>query len=180
MTCWLIKVTAQVGLKRIALDTPNIKTFLHCAITWLFEEGIQPKSCYVDVAPFLGNKGNFYKLKVKRSLISAGELHLALRIVYGEYGVLNCRNWYSAGKNSVWVGLTSHSFTQLRHSPIWFTHQAENYSDFSSIFPFLQLDCFRKNGLIYLTGLCPCWEEFWISPIYSLWMNANQQSSSIE
>lgn len=44
VTCWLIKVTAQVGLKRIALDTPNIKTFLHCAITWLFEGGIQPKA----------------------------------------------------------------------------------------------------------------------------------------
>lgn len=35
-------------------------------------------------------------------------------------------------------------FIQLRHSLIWFTLQAENYSDFSSIFPFLQPEFFGK------------------------------------
>lgn len=46
--------------------------------------------------------------------------------------------------------------------------------------PFPSAGVFWKNGLIYLTGLCPCWEEFWISPINSLWMSINQQTSSVD
>lgn len=32
-----------------------------------------------------------------------------------------------------------------------------------------------KNGLTDPTGLCPCWEEFWINPVDSLWVNTNQR-----
>lgn len=105
---------------------------------------------------------------------------MALRIVHGEYGLLNCRNRYSAGKNSVWVATTSHSLHPGQTQPdLVYTSGRKLFWFFKHI-PFPSAGVFWKDGLICLSGLCPCWEVFWIIPIYSLWMNANQQSSSLE